>query len=58
MLLALHPGGDLTDFVAGTSEMPGRQRWPAGCLRSLLATSVAGIVVLYLLLRLQGHLPF
>jgi K+-transporting ATPase A subunit len=27
-------------------------------IRSLLATSVAGIVAAYLLLRLQGHLPF
>jgi potassium-transporting ATPase potassium-binding subunit len=33
------------------------QPWPR-YIRSLLATSVAGIVVLYLLLRLQGHLPF
>jgi K+-transporting ATPase KdpA subunit len=33
------------------------QPWPH-YIRSLLATSVAGIVVLYLLLRLQGHLPF
>jgi K+-transporting ATPase ATPase A chain len=33
------------------------QPWPH-YIRSLLATSVAGIVGLYLLLRLQGHLPY
>src|ERR1700733_14647783 len=33
------------------------QPWPC-YVRSLLATSVAGVVVLYLLLRLQGHLFF
>jgi K+-transporting ATPase KdpA subunit len=33
------------------------QPWPH-YVRSLLATSVAGVAVLYLLLRLQGHLPF
>ena len=33
------------------------QRWPE-YLRSLLAVSLAGIVVLYGLLRLQSHLPY
>jgi K+-transporting ATPase A subunit len=33
------------------------QTWPH-YIRSLLAMSAAGIVVLYLLLRLQGHLPY
>jgi K+-transporting ATPase ATPase A chain len=33
------------------------QPWPH-YIRSLLALSAAGIVVLYLLLRLQGHLPY
>jgi potassium-transporting ATPase potassium-binding subunit len=33
------------------------QRWPE-YLRSLLAVSAAGILVLYALLRLQSHLPY
>jgi K+-transporting ATPase A subunit len=46
--------GDLSPRRHGSRRRPAL----AALIRSLFATSVAGIVVLYLLLRLQGHLPF
>jgi K+-transporting ATPase KdpA subunit len=73
VVVALHvPLGDYMarTFTAGPHWRPERvlyrccgidpdadQRWP-DYLRSLLAVSLAGILVLYLLLRVQGFLPF
>ena len=48
---------ELVIYRLGGMDPDADQPWPH-YIRSLLATSVAGIVVLYLLLRLQGHLPF
>ena len=48
---------ELVIYRLGGMDPGADQPWPH-YIRSLLATSVAGIVVLYLLLRLQGHLPF
>lgn len=44
-------------YRAGGIDPATDQRWPA-YLRSLLLFSVAGVVLLYLILRLQAHLPY
>jgi K+-transporting ATPase ATPase A chain len=44
-------------YRLGCIDPDADQRW-TNYLRSLLAFSAAGIAVLYLLLRVQGHLPY
>ena len=44
-------------YRLGRIDPDADQRWPV-YLRSLLAFSAAGVGLLYLLLRLQGHLPY
>jgi K+-transporting ATPase ATPase A chain len=52
-----HWRAEMVIYRLGGMDPDTDQPWPH-YIRSLLAMSVAGVVVLYLLLRLQGHLPF